>query len=666
MQLNPGLTFLSPATIFFVLLSSAVQCLALRQYFPFPFQEEAPHYGITVPQRLVESSRLHLRVLSTLSAHSDRWQHDLVMEIHRLLSYCTSRAQHHAGSQDQTFTATNLMRYRWCGSGTGILPLSPTAARQEWHFSSLPDEIWAWPSGQEEVLRNPVTELCDPSIRMCQPKYFDLSHYYAHSFLLGADGSLLCHLTLNGQDNQAIRFRKSSPCLAQRRLLITLVLLVINRFQRSLVAIGESGCPLLHEILPLAGIYPSILSALLALAARLRAPSGSERPGPGSTGDNPIQSDTESPSFEALSWHQATISGILSKLLHIQGEQMHEDDLKEILAASLLLTMFGFPHQIDNWSLHVQGMISLVESTDPAMVESLSVARLVRAFAAHNDISAFSLGRSDESHRAWLNWDITPREGIVKSNFSPFEIIIGYPETMITLIAIMSSAFEDTRKFSRLSTSLYARLKHAFDNATATTRLPLLCDSNGVATSSGVSWHTMVEFLLESWRPPPTPQHLSFHLSADLLTAWECIRKAALIYLWRGGFDADATKPLEKTHATTAQSYLRQLLYNIDGLLDLTESKRITVANAMLWTLVVVGNECCREIGMRKELLRVLTRAQQYFSITHLEHVIRLLGELWSRVDALGEGSAEADQGWSQPMNLQMLARDMDLCVPLF
>ncbi|KAL2802041.1 hypothetical protein BJX63DRAFT_438254 [Aspergillus granulosus] len=294
-------------------------------------------------------------------------------------------------------------------------------------------------------------------------------------------------------------------------------------------------------MLPLAGTYPSILSALLALAARLRTPSGSERFGSCGPGDDPSPSGTESPSSNALSRHQAAISGIRSKLLHIQTEYTQKGDLEEILAASLLLTIFGFPRQINNWSLHVQGMIALIESTDPAMIESLSVARLVRPFAAHNNIYAFSLGRSEESHQAWLNWDLGPQEGITRAAYTPFEITIGYPQSMITLIAIMSGTFEDTRKYGRLSTSLHARLKHAFESAIATTRLPLLRGSNTVATYSGLSWQTMMEVFLESWTLPPIPQHLSFQLSTAIFTACECIRKAGLIYLWRGGFDADAT-----------------------------------------------------------------------------------------------------------------------------
>ncbi|KAL3487239.1 fungal-specific transcription factor domain-containing protein [Aspergillus germanicus] len=657
LRLNPPLTFLSPATVLFILLSSAVQSLALRQYFPF--QSHSSHDGLTVPQRLFESSRLHLRALSTLSTQAGRWQHELIAEVHRLLSYCTSRVLHQADSQEPPFSAVNLMRYRWCGSGSGVLPLSPAAARQEWHFSSLPEsELWSGPTGDEEALRNVVAELCNPSARMCRSGYLDLSHFYAHDTSLHRDGSLLSRLTLNGQDNQAIRF-------------------LVNRFQRSFVAIGESGCPLLDEILPLAGSYPSILSALLALAARLRAPhTGAERFGPGgaATADYLTPSDTGSPASNALSWHQATISGIRSKLLRIQTEHTEEGDLKEILAASLLLTIFGFPQQINNWSMHVQGMIALIESTDPAMVESLPIARLVRAFAAHNDIYAFSLGRPEESHRAWLNWDIWPREssGARTTNLTLFEITIGYPESMITLIAIMSGAFDDTAKYGRLSTSLHARLKHTFDSALATTRLPLLRDLHSLAAPAcgGLSWPTMMEVILESWTPPPIPQHISFKLSVAILIAWECIRKAALIYLWRGGFDANATTPLDPIRGPTAQSYLRQLLHNINGLLSLAETNRITIANAMLWTLVVVGNECCRETGLRAELLRVLTRAHEYFSITHFGHGIRLLEELWARVDdALvdredGQGQG---QGWLQrPLHLQALAKELDLCVPLF
>ncbi|KAL4941541.1 hypothetical protein BDV06DRAFT_222994 [Aspergillus oleicola] len=226
--------------------------------------------------------------------------------------------------------------------------------------------------------------------------------------------------------------------------------------------------------------------------------------------------------------------------------------------------------------------------------------------------------------------------------------------------------------------------------------------------SNDVAWSTMLELLFDSWTAPAIPTHISFHLSTAILTAWECIRKASLIYLWRGGFDANALTPLTANRkpntsrntntAARWSNYLRQLLHGIASLLDLAERDIITIANAMLWPLVVIGNECCAEpetgtgrgTGMRAEVLRLLTRARRYFSITHFEHVITLLRELWRRADAVKEDTERetrsgggggskgsppaygAGASWEQPLrpghnlNLQSLARDLELCVPLF
>ncbi|QGA14829.1 hypothetical protein EYB26_002485 [Talaromyces marneffei] len=649
-RLDPYLTCLSPASVYFVVLSSVIQCLALRQYISLADGLENP--AIVVPEKLDNSSRIHLKVLSLLHENVGRWEHPVVSEIYRLLLYCTSQALDRSSTNHSKISALVLMQYRWCGHGTGILALSNTAALSEWTFPVPPDEeIWSWNGELEVTLYAVVTRLCDPTMRMCQPGYFDLSLCDQKLPTRNNDNSDIRRLVLNGQKNQAIRF-------------------LIRRCHRSFVAIGQSGCPLLDEILPLASTFSSILTALLALAARLQTVVDSANIAVRAVDDNLTISDTESPSTDALNWHQVTISGIRSKLIRLQSGGTQEGDLKEVLAASLLLSMFGFPLQVNNWSLHVQGMIALIESTEPTIIDSLSVARFVRTCAAYNDISAFSLGRLEDSHLAWLKWNICPVGGSGKAyphsqtpSFTPFEVTIGYPESLITIIAMMSAMFEEKRICARISTSLYGRLKHAFDNTMAESRLPVFNDPAVNNTLNGLSCVTMIEVLLESWIPPGAVNNLSPHLATSVLTAWECIRKAALIYLWRGGFEANPMIALTSTRSEISESYIRLLTYSIGSLVDHAESEGLTIANAMLWSLVVVGNECCMQPMLRQEVLRLLDRAQKHFSIAHFDHVSRLLQELWIRAD---NPVSEASPGMQGMLNLQGLSRQFDLCIPLF
>ncbi|KAJ9418962.1 hypothetical protein FOXG_17213 [Fusarium oxysporum f. sp. lycopersici 4287] len=184
-RLGDDLSYLSPAVVFFLIISSAVQIAALGMYLNNPADESAmPGIAIevsttsstqSVPQKLMDSSRAHLHLLSAISTQCKRYDSLLLVEIQKLLASCYNCVQS-SSCPAQPILATTLMLYRWTGRGTGIYPLEPTVAYAEWLFSQPPEhDIHQYLSGHNEVSRQIVNEVCSPASRICEEGYFDLS-----------------------------------------------------------------------------------------------------------------------------------------------------------------------------------------------------------------------------------------------------------------------------------------------------------------------------------------------------------------------------------------------------------------------------------------------------------------------------------------------------------
>ncbi|QMW45841.1 hypothetical protein AFCA_009930 [Aspergillus flavus] len=440
-------------------------------------------------------------------------------------------------------------------------------------------------------------------------------------------------LKLNGRENQDIRF-------------------LIHSCQRSIVAIGECSRPLLDEILPLASEHPSILSALLAYSARLRVSSGD-----GSA------ARTEGSKRNALDRYQETITKVQSILSRLQSENpVNDGDVMEVLASCLLLTLFGLPEQVHNWSVHVTGMIALVESLDIEGFRSVPLVRYLQTVAAHLDISAFALNRSEASQHKWLAWGICPWRSSTSTideptEFTTFEISSGYPETLVTVVALISAVIE-----GQMDDSVAAYINDIYQGIHPVQEQRLAEYGSPQQTES--YWTSRMHAIIAGWEPPMVPPHISSTLSLALTTAWETIRKAAHIYLTRGGFATSIYIPVAPRRQRVNQRYVREMIVGLQSLITLAEKKGITIANAMIWPMTVIGNEIFNDYALQAELVSMFERLHRYFRIAHLTQVLDLLKELWQRF-SMSDAMLASPQP-SRELSLQILAAEKNLSVPLF
>ncbi|KAJ6016846.1 hypothetical protein N7451_000225 [Penicillium sp. IBT 35674x] len=193
--------------------------------------------------------------------------------------------------------------------------------------------------------------------------------------------------------------------------------------------------------------------------------------------------------------------------------------------------------------------------------------------AAHADITCFSLGRKENSQRLWLRWDICPVEDEIltssKLDFRSSEVSTGYPESLLTIIALLSAAVEDDLKDRPLDYISYTYLQTLSKewkagNCTENRVASIYIDPSETAGErSFVAWKPAIEFAIARWQPPSIPESLSVDTSLVLNTAWELIRKAALIYLWRGSFEADVLAHLPANHFALIDRFIREIYFTI-------------------------------------------------------------------------------------------------------
>ncbi|KAJ5985029.1 hypothetical protein N7522_012225 [Penicillium canescens] len=457
-------------------------------------------------------------------------------------------------------------------------------------------------------------------------------------------------LVLSGPENQAIR-----------------LLIRISRVR--FTAINESGVPFLDELLKLAKSHRSIRTALLALADRLRATVY-----PSSTFDTvdgeQSQPQLWSPKTSSLeSYHDALI-GLRENIACLHIAEASHDVALEVLGSVLLLTIAGFPRNMraegaHDWSFHVSGMISLIESLDTDVTGGTGLGRLVKEMAAHLDIGVFSLGRPGNSRRAWLEWNICPPGTPCESDFSSLEVIAGYPKSLLTIVATMSAVLEDMN-LPDCPASLRTLVRKLYDAT-------LVGQGTGSSVPGPIATPTddthaqmlnMLEIVLVLWRPPNLPTRISMPVAFALASAWEIMRKAALLYLWRGGFCASVFVPIFSDRKDVTAKFIREMLLGFRALLNLVDEQRITIMNVMTWPLLVVANECGNNPGLQGEILSLLQRMQQCFGIEHLTHLATLLQELWRRFESYSHSSGMLS--WSSNyLHLDNLSREFQLCLPL-
>lgn len=435
---------------------------------------------------------------------------------------------------------------------------------------------------------------------------------------------------------------------------------VIRMTRWRFTAINESGLPFLTVLCTTAQKYPAVQSAILALAGFLR---------PWLAQNSAISTDTQRQlASTALERYQSALETLQTKISALNVSQASNDDIVEMLGSVLILITAGFPsdsrtsQDSADWTLHISGIVSLIESLDQNNIQSAYLSRLAREIAAYLDIGAFSLGSlgKTRSRRAWLEWDIEPPGTPEQTDLTPMEIMLGYPKSLVTIIATVAALIEcQTRnEVDALVRSTVSRLhEHAIQGARTALSIS---QKQSETMASTEELFSQLETVLTLWAQPAIPSRVSTPVSLALTSAWEVMRKSTLIYMWRGGFHTNVTVPLSPRCKTIVARFIREMILDLKALLDMFDEQRITIMNIMTWPTVVIANECSHDPGLQAEIIGVLQGMYRRFGIQHIKYIITVSEELWRRT--------EHKVNSFYPINVSMedISREMGLCLPLF
>ncbi|CVK83939.1 uncharacterized protein FMAN_01185 [Fusarium mangiferae] len=169
MHLDSSCHTISAATVFLVLTSSVVTCLALREVDGSLGSHEVM---ATMPPTLLASADRHLRALETFMKGT-RFDVELIKHIQTCLSSSVMLGSP-GSSSDYNRTLDELAFYRWASGGHGILrsPKQPVVESSQFmnrypvHSRSLQDR---------QARTSAIERICSPNARICQPGYFELS-----------------------------------------------------------------------------------------------------------------------------------------------------------------------------------------------------------------------------------------------------------------------------------------------------------------------------------------------------------------------------------------------------------------------------------------------------------------------------------------------------------
>lgn len=155
--------------MYFLFLSSVVHVLALQQFI------QTNEGEANVPKRLINSSEIHLKILSSLEKREKQYSKLLVTEIHFMLSSCLSRFTSNRIGEIE-LSCHVLYLYRWTDRGTGMIKMSELDAEREWMFLDSPrDKLRTEPPSVAQSLIPKIYDICSPEKGMCEDGYFDLS-----------------------------------------------------------------------------------------------------------------------------------------------------------------------------------------------------------------------------------------------------------------------------------------------------------------------------------------------------------------------------------------------------------------------------------------------------------------------------------------------------------
>lgn len=177
---------------------------------------------------------------------------------------------------------------------------------------------------------------------------------------------------------------------------------------------------MLNVLLPYSLHWPPIYHGLLALSEPSSQISG-----------------------EQLNYYHTALSALRQEMEKLQANPRDMTSYPKVLCSSYLLAIFSLSHCDGGWAQHARAMINMIRIADKEWLRSSQLGSFLIGACCHMDISAFAVGRQQRSQKAWLSWMMRETETRTTNEFTALETIIGYPESLISIIALISELADD-------------------------------------------------------------------------------------------------------------------------------------------------------------------------------------------------------------------------------
>ncbi|CVK83937.1 uncharacterized protein FMAN_01184 [Fusarium mangiferae] len=357
--------------------------------------------------------------------------------------------------------------------------------------------------------------------------------------------------------------------------------------------------------------------------------------------------------------YQMALTQLRGDIGAASGDNVDIEWIHQLLASSLILSFFTFS-QCDGYSIrHIRGMISIVRMTDQALLASTPLGRFLMGVCSYHDILAFWIGRKQPSQRAWTSWMSHRTQTDPGGDLTALESMMGYPESLVNIIADVAELVDD---------NIYLELENRAD----------LSNGQSVSSFTQVYHRTAsplaygnasdeLEGSLKRWAVPSVPQGLSPVAGMVLRSAWETFRLAAYLYLLRCfGFHANHLEPFRADRSALAGAHVSAIISNCEAILGLGSIPRVSIGNALLWPLVVVGCEC----GPGSEhdgqtILDMLQSLERLYSMEHPKYVRQALQKLWAAKRTWLNCQQAPTDAARPPASLNQIVTEMKLVIPL-
>lgn len=165
------------------------------------------------------------------------------------------------------------------------------------------------------------------------------------------------------------------------------------------------------------------------------------------------------------------------------------------------------------------------------------------------------------------------------------------------------------------------------------------------------------EMALREWKIPSIMSGMSSFQELAVRTAWETLRKASLVFLWRGcGLHSNLLEPMRADRKEQTEDYVNEIIINVRILVELGRSHSLSIGNAMLWPIAVVGCECLDTTrGRREDVIQLLDDIGQLYTMDHTARLKEILNRLW-------QGPFPSS---TEYLSLEQTCTEMQLIVPL-